>query len=171
MKTVKSKYKIWGGLTLLIFLNVLFLPFSWMAVYSTCKNLFTPNYEWQGIDIGIPFLLILLQLIFFTLFMTECKYIKVETDRIIFINPLFPFLRKTRFFTDYDYKQNVEEYSRGGYYEALWLIKNRKLKVRISSFYYSNYNELKNSIKIKDKGKLKINPFKQLGYLFGMKIS
>jgi len=169
-RTVKSKYKIWGGLTLLIFLNVLFLPFSWMAIYLTCKNLFTSNYEWQGIDIGIPFLIILLQLIFLVLLTTECKYMKVETDKITFINPIFPFLRKTIFFNEYDCKQIVEEYSSGGCYEALWLIKNRKLKVRISSFYYSNYSEIKNSIRIKDKGMLIINPFKQLGCLFGMKI-
>lgn len=170
MKTVKSKYKIFGGLILLIFLNAILLPLSWMVIFTTCKHLLTPDYEWQGIDFGIPGFIILLQLILLTLLMTDCKYIKVEKDKITFINPIFPFLRKTRYWNEYDYIQTVEEYSAGRFYEALWLIKNRKLKVRISSFYYSNYDELKNSINIENKGRFLINPFKQLGCLFGMKI-
>ena len=170
MEIVKSKYKLWGGLGLLIFLNVIWLPLFGAVVSTTLKQLPTPDYEWQGIDFGIPSFAILFQLIFLTLLTTECKYMKIEKDKITFINPIFPFLRKTKYWNEYDCKQTVDEYSSGGSYEALWLIKNGKLKVRISSFYYSNYDELKNSIILEDRGKLRINPLKQLGCLFGIKI-
>jgi hypothetical protein len=170
MRIVKSKYKIWGGFTLLIFLNAIWFLLSYKVVFTIGKRLFTPDYEWQGIDFGILSFFILFQLLLLTLLMTECKYIKVETDKITFINPLLPFLRKTKHLNEFDYMQTVEEVSRGGVYKALWLIKDRKLKIRISSFYYSNYNELQRSINLKNRGTLKINPFKQFGCLLGMKI-
>ena len=55
-------------------------------------------------------------------------------------------------------------------HEAIWLIKNNKLKDRISSFYYTNFTELKAEIKTKNLGELEINQFKQLLCLFGLSI-
>ena len=169
MKIVKTKYKIWGGFSLLIFLNVMWFFLFRVAVLKIYRNL-SMHEEWETGSIVVVSFIILMELIFIALFMSECKYMKVKPDKIIFINPILPFLRKTRYFSEYDYKQIVEEEARGGPHEALWLIKNRKLKVRISSFYYSNYSELKESIKIKDEGRLLINPFKQFGCILGMKI-
>ena len=153
----------------MIFLNALWFFVFWIVISRTYHAILT-HEELDTTIIAIVSFIILMELIFILLFMSECKYIKVEEDKVIFINPLLPFLRKTRYFSEYDYKQIVEEEARGGPHEALWLIKNGKLKVRISSFYYSNYSELKKSIKIMDKGRLLINPFKQIGCILGMKI-
>ncbi len=43
----------------------------------------------------------------------------------------------------------VDERSRHTTHEAVWLVKNEKLKGRFSSFYYTNYPELKAKIKTK----------------------
>jgi hypothetical protein len=83
---------------------------------------------------------------------------------------LFPFIRKTKSWNSYDYYQTVEENARGGTYEAIWLVKDNYIKDRISSFYYSNYLDLKKDVKTDYKGELAINSLQQLGYLLGLKI-
>jgi hypothetical protein len=60
------------------------------------------------------------------------------------------------------------EQSRGGAYEAIWLIKNNKVKARISSFYYLNYSVLKDSLNVVNRGERNTNPFIQLLYLLGL---
>ena len=169
MKPVKSKYKFFG-LASLIFVNTTSFIILWTVISEIYQRLLTPGYELEGIDIVFTIFAISLQSISLILLLTQCKYIKVKSDRIIFINPLLPFLRKTRYFNEFDYMQVVMEFSYVGDYGALWLIKDKKLKVRISSFYYSNIIELKNSINIEDRGVLYMNPLKQFGCLFGMKI-
>ena len=172
MKTVKSKYKILGGFTLVIVLNLLCLPLSSLILVSTIEAIFTLNNHWQGAEIGIACFIIFLQLFLLKGFVRDCKYIKIDEDKITFINPILPFLRKIKHLSEYEYKQTVEEVSGSDTREALWLIKNGKVTDRFSSFYYSNYDELKNNIAIENKGELRINPFKQIGHLlFGMKIS
>lgn len=66
--------------------------------------------------------------------MKDCRYIKIDDEKIIFINPVFPFIRATRYWKDFDYK------------------------------------ELKDSIVVKNNGRLRIGKFKQLACLLGMKI-
>jgi len=87
MKTVKSKYKIWGGLPLPAILNTVFLPFSWLSIISTNKNLLTPCYEWKGVDFGIPIFIIFMLLFLLFILMKDCRYIKIYADKITFVNP------------------------------------------------------------------------------------
>lgn len=170
MEIIKSKYKIFGGLTLLIAVNIGFALITYKVISNLYQKCNVQGYEWQDGDFIVSGILILFQLLSLFLLMKDCRYIIIEGDRITFINALLPFIRKTVRFNEYDYKQTVREYSRAGYYEAVWLIKNGKLKTRIFSFYYSNYEELKHSINTPNKGSLKINQFKQLGCLLGMKV-
>jgi len=168
--TTKSKYKILGGFGLLIALNGIAGILTWLVFIKLKTNPFFIE-NWQDKPTRISMLFVLgLQGVFLLLLMTQCKYLIVYTDKLRFINPLLPFIRKTRDWSDYDYFQTVQEYSRGGYHEAIWLIKNNKLKDRISSFYYTNFTELKAEIKTKNLGELEINQFKQLLCLFGLSI-
>jgi hypothetical protein len=170
MSNITSKYKLFGGLLLLSFINIIWFTITYKIIMKLNEKITDVSYKWETMDFTISGFVILLQLLFLFLLMKECRFIKVDNEKIIFINPVLPFLRKTKYFNEYDYKQTVREYSRGGYYEAVWLIKNGKLKDRISSFYYSNYSEIKDSINVNNRGRLKINEFKQLGCLLGMKI-
>lgn len=170
MSNITSKYKLFGGLPVLIFLNIIWLPLTWQVIKMLVENLSNPYHEWQGVGLGISVCLVFLQLLFLFLLMKECRYIHIDNEKIVYVNPILPFVRKVRFFNDYDYKQTVQEYSRGRSHEALWLIKEDKLKDRISSFYYANYAELKDHIKVEDKGIIPMNRFRQLGCLLGMKV-
>jgi hypothetical protein len=168
--TTKSKYKILGGFGLLLALNAVVGNLTWLVFIKLKTNPFFIE-NWQDRPTRISMLFVLgLQGIFLLLLMTQCKFIILNSGGLKLINPLFPFIRKTRDWSDYDYYQTVQEYSRGGFYEAIWLIKDNQLKDRISSFYYTNYTELKAGIKTMNMGKLEMNPFRQLFCLFGLKI-
>src|SRR5690606_27796930 len=134
-----------GGFLLLSFINIIWFTITYKIIIKLIEKISLENYQWETVDFTISGFVIFLQLLFLFLLMKECRFIKIDNEKIIFINPILPFLRKTIYFNEYDYKHTVREYSRGGYYEALWLIKNGKLKDRISSFYYSNYSEIKNN--------------------------
>ena len=55
-------------------------------------------------------------------------------------------------------------------YETLYIVKSKKIVERISSFDYSNYNDLKKVFENKLKLETKINFIQQLGVILGMKI-
>ena len=101
--------------------------------------------------------------------------VKVKThhdknDSIIFRNLFVPFFKKERSFSYYDYSKTIAERSQFTKYESLWLIKNGKVEDEVSSFIFSNYAKLKFEIKVKYKGKLKIDTFKQVACSLGKKI-
>ena len=106
---------------------------------------------------------------FLTLFSTQNRFIIADNDGITFINPLLPFLRSTYRWTDFDYYLTVDEGSQHSTHEAIWLIKNKRLKARFSSFYYSNYDDLIDQVRTKNKGDKYFNPFDQLFILTGLK--
>lgn len=127
------------------------------------------EYEFWTYKPFIPLLIIILEIYAVNLIL-QLKRITIEKDKVIFKNLIFPFLKKERMFTYYDFSKIVDEQSKAGSYESLWLFKNGKLENQISSFYYSNYAKLKFEIKVQHKGKLNINSFKQIYYKFGGKL-
>lgn len=98
------------------------------------------------------------------------KEIIIEKNKVIFKNLLFPFIKKERLFTYYDFSKFVDQHTKSGLYESLWLFKNGKLEDQISSFNYSNYTKLKFELKVQNKGKLKITTFKQIYLQLGGKL-
>jgi hypothetical protein len=168
---IKSTYKIFGGFGLLLVLTLVFSTLYFKVIETQFEN----NYDletWLNStnDIFFVSILSLWELVFLSLFMSQNKFIIIDNEEVIFINPLLPFIRKTRKSNEYDYFITVAEQSRGGEYEAIWLIKDNKIKDRISSFYYSNYYELKDNLSIRNEGERNINPFMQIFYLFGLRI-
>ncbi|MFP4092363.1 MAG: hypothetical protein ACLFT3_18790 [Cyclobacteriaceae bacterium] len=173
MEKVHSRYRLFGDFGLLIVLNGL-------IGIGTHRIVFDSDINYKVVDLlndseaRYVYLVILgLQSLFLILFMTQCKYIIIDENEISFVNPLFPILRRKLKWSDYDYWVFVDEHSRGKTHEAIWLIKDNKVRDRFSSFYYSNYSKLKNKIerKVKGKGKLRIGPFGQLTSILGMKIA
>ena len=164
-----SRYKLFGGFGLLLVLNALigFLTFKLLTAskisYAKVDLINDSSALFAySVIIGLNFLLLLL-------FMTQTKFLIADSNGITFINPLIPIFRKKRSWTDFDYFILVDEYSNYNTYEAVWLIKDKKIKGRFSSFYYSNYQELKRQIKTKPRGKKHFGPFDQLFALLGFK--
>lgn len=164
MYPIKAKYKF-TGFTLPVAANFLFGILTW-TVFSN-SDLSDPE-TWR--DGTSRFLLIFtggMQILLLFLFMTQCRFIIITETSVRFINPLLPFLVSKYDWADFDYCKSVEEYSRYQSHEAIWFIKDGKLRQRISSFYYSNYGALKRHIKTPYKGRLKMGPFKQMYCMLG----
>jgi hypothetical protein len=161
---VKSRYRI-VGLLAIILPNLLWGFLTWTLFSETD---FMDRETWM--DSSLLFLLFLiggLQLILMILLMTQCSYIIVTESMIRFINPLLPFISKTFYWSDFDYYHSIEEYSKYQSYKAIWIIKDGKIKKRISSFYYTNFATIFGTIKTPYKGKLKMNIIKQAYCLLG----
>jgi hypothetical protein len=122
-------------------------------------------------DSSFVLLIIFFLEIFALNLLRNLKKITIEKDKIIFQNILFPFIKKERLFSYYDFSKFIEERTKLGAYEALWLFKNGKLEDQISSFYHSNYTKLNSEIKIQNKGFLEITIFKSLFLKFGGRLN
>jgi hypothetical protein len=164
MKLINSRYTFWG-VGLLVGLNIGwgFITF----IVFTHKKIFAAE-TWGSIGTIAALLFILaMQVLFLILLATQSPRVIIDDKNIKFLSPLLPFWVSNYKWSDFDFYYTVEEQSRGGTYEAIWLVKNGKLKRRISSFYYSNYELLKEDIALPYQGRLSINPFKQLYCLLG----
>lgn len=175
MQRTHSFYKIFGGFGLLLAFNLCFgfLTYHFIAnlvAEDRLSNLFTLNYWLYDKERGISAFLLSLQLAAFLFFCSQNKFIIVAPHQISFVNPLLPFLWTTRKWGEYDYYVTVQESARGGPHEAIWLIKDGRIKNRISSFYYCNYRELEHKIGCRFAGSLDVGSFKQLLCLLGMKV-
>jgi hypothetical protein len=164
---MKSSLKI-SSIVLILIINFLIGILFWTIFINSGIKVFEFEF-WK--DIPLLLLLILFLEIFALSLLLNLKTIIIEKDKIIFQNIIFPFIKKKRLFSFYDFSKFVDEHTRYDSYETLWLFKNGKLEDRISSFYFSNYTKLKFEIKIKNKGKLKIGVFKQIYFIFGGKLN
>lgn len=163
---MKSNFKITSFL-LVLFINFLVGVLFWTIFIKAGMRIF--EYEFWTYKPLILLLIILLE-IFAVSLILQLKSITIEKDKVIFKNLIFPFLKKERLFSYYDFSKTVDEQSKSGSYESLWLFKNGKLENQISSFYYANYTKLKIELKVQHKGKLKINSFKKIYYKLGGKL-
>ena len=169
MNEIRSKYKFFGGVGLLILINLLVTSITIIVFIKLRGNYISHKALDKGAFIAIlPF--IILQALALMLFMTQCKIIVLTKGHITFINPIFQFNRRIIPFHEYDYFVTIEEYTEVKNWEAIWLIKDRKIKDRISSFYYKNYSNLKDQITIENKGQIYQSPLRQTLSIFGMKI-
>lgn len=169
MKKTYSRYKAFGGFGLLIGLNGL-ISFGTFKLLTASKVSYDKVDLLNDSDALFAYSIIIgLNLLCLLLLMTQSKFVITDSSGITFINPLIPILRKRRLWSEFDYFILVDEDSRYSTHEAVWLIKNEKVKGRFSSFYYSNYQELKRQIKTNGKGKKNFSPFGQLTALMGLK--
>lgn len=172
MNRIYSNYKVLGGFGLTICLNALIGIVNYTLIFDS-----KINYQVVDLindpDAMVAYLVLFgIQGLFLVLFITQNKFIISDKDQIAYINPLLPFLRTTNSWDIYDYWVIVNESSSAGTYEAIWLIKNNRIKNRFSSFYYTNYSKLKRNVEgsVKGKGQLKIGSLGQLTALLGFKI-
>lgn len=165
---VCSKYRLFA-VGLMILMNLVSALYFIFVFYTICdKNLINVwhyKYAILVVLVGIP-----LEFICLMFFFTQFKRIEISDNSISFATPLIPSLCTSTSWTDYDSCYSVQEYTSYRNYEAIWLIKDMRIKNRISSFYYSNYLEMRDAIKIDIKGQLKMTPLQQLLCMMGRKI-
>lgn len=166
MASVVSKFKI--------FPFVITGALNTIGIYYICSLLSIANIasvdDWiNGEVIMLAALCTLIGIIPFY-FLLQLKIISVNKDRIIFRTLIFPFIKREMLFSEYDYLYTNTEIIKGRIDYTIWLIKNKKLRDRISSFYYANYDEIIAAIHVKNKGELNIGYIKENLAHFGWKI-
>ncbi|MCC8132945.1 MAG: hypothetical protein LIP04_04690 [Tannerellaceae bacterium] len=164
---VRSHYRIISVLLALLVIGIL----SILGYFLICMLLLDPE-ALQGepvyVTVGLWIWLVLVFLVL-RIVLKDIRHIRIDQGKIVFIHPLLPFLRKSYRWKSLDYFLVVSEMSvRGGSRDAIWLIKNRRLKARIPGFYFANYYDLQNAIGVPSQGEAYINPFKQLLCAWGI---
>lgn len=127
-------------------------------------TLFIDRVEAFGSDYNLKFLYIAF-LMWFACFWLVSGTIKGVVsinfdDEVILIKNIFLIEKQSRL-KDFGGYETTFETSRGGTYEVLYLMKNKKTLVHISEFHFSNYKELKSLIekKLNNLGYIPFNYF------------
>jgi hypothetical protein len=165
MRRVISHYKLFGGFGLFILLNGLIGIGTFKLLTKLDWTDLINNSNTQAVYAFV----IGLQILFLWLFSTQNRFIIADNDGITFINPLLPVLRSKYRWTDFDYYLTVEESSSYSTHEAVWLIKDKRLKARFSSFYYSNFEDILDQVRTTSKSGRYLNPLDQFLILMGLK--
>ena len=90
------------------------------------------------------------------------------------VNYLFPIFNQNFQLENFDYYILVDEMTKNVPLEAIWFIKDNKVKLIIPGQLYSNYYEIRQEIskcKIENRGKVKLNPFQEIKARLGFKIN
>lgn len=160
---IQSKFKFFRPL-LVICLTLLLLCLSGFVLYAIVRS---------GGE--VPAAVLIFEILFvcgLILVSAELKSVTIRDERIIFTYPLRFFCRKTRPLSCYGACYIVAEHARDGEHDALWLVgKDGKLKDRISSAYYRNFDEMQKVLtNCPNSGRRHFGPFEQLGYMTGKRI-
>jgi len=90
------------------------------------------------------------------------------------VDYLFPIFNHNLQLKDFDYYVLIDEMTRNIPVEAIWFIKDDKVKLIFPGQLYSNYYEIRQEIskyKIENRGKVKLNPLQEIKARLGFKIN
>ena len=148
---VDSKFKVFGGRVAPILVLVL-LPVLWIQVLFLLY--FVPFDDVIALAIATPLVLIISYVTFFLYSYLEKRplVLFIHKDGLDYHNALLPFVKGQLALGNIDYVVTQEEKSKSGTYSATVLVENGKKRIIISSFVYSNYEELVNSLPWPHKG-------------------
>lgn len=134
---LKSKTKL---LYILFGFFAIFFSFAWLLIFSII--IFGSSSFAEGLSalpfLGIPFFLMVIFSSFLKSYTLNDKEIILK--KIVFIKV------KSYLWKDFDYFITTIETGKGGASEVLYLVKNKNLKIRISSGNYKNFYEMKRII-------------------------
>jgi hypothetical protein len=158
----KSQFKSFGFwlMTLMVLMGLLFF-----------LSAFLPSRTEQQKPVCIVTGLVLM-LLFGSQLWRDAKIILIDTfGRTISFKNLFTRQQTISSFDQFDGFIDTFQSSRGGTYRVIYLVKDRKFIRKISSFYYSNLDELQNSfVDIKYLGRQNFNIIKSFKILFNMPV-
>lgn len=163
MKRLESKYRLLGGFGILIVLCLVALGGVVVSCVNNHQNDGTGLFTLENGESGACFLALSILVMALILLSTQCRYIVMDESGISFANPIFPFFRRHYPWEYFDGFVTTGESLRyrPEKIEATWLLRNHKVSRRISSYYYSNYDELINNLKINNLGKRNFNMIEQ----------
>lgn len=120
------------------------IPFTILPIHLFFNRIeaFGPHYNFKFLFVGTLSVLASLYLILGTI--SRVVFFKMTNEEVIVKKMVQPELRIK--LEDLDGYETTIETSRGGNYEVIYLMKNRKSLVHISEFHIANYKELKNEI-------------------------
>ncbi|MCD8261218.1 MAG: hypothetical protein LUD15_06820, partial [Bacteroides sp.] len=161
--TTKSHYKLSSLLFMIWMVTILGITCGFLLV----KALFNKDLTGHVLTARILSVCVfILELLYIWLFMTECKRIEASEKEITFINPVFPFIRKTVSWSTFDYYIIITDSNGYGIYDTIWLIKDKRLKSRISGYSVKNLPEIIAAIRLPYKGHPKIKDSKNFSCRF-----
>jgi len=163
MKNMHSSYKK-GSIILALFVNIALVYLTGLLIFSVTGNIISGRWDGNFVIIFITLLLLFMTSLTLRILMVDARYIIANEEYILFINPILPFIRKRVYWTDYDCYYHVKERSQYDNYKTIWLVKDGKVKDRISSFYYKNYSKIKATAAkhVSGKGILRMSNFTQI---------
>ena len=160
---MKSKRKF-DTILILSFL-IFILSFITFGIVSDSIIELTNEFSWTELLRVIKWI---------SLYLILYRFFYLANIKIIVNKNLIEF---KRLFTSEKYKPEEldyyfidSEFANFNRYETLYIVKSKKIVERISSFDYSNYNDLNKVFENKLKLETKINFIQQLGVILGMKI-
>lgn len=162
---LKSKSFIW--LTILTLFGLLFIVY-WIVIFFD-SIFFEKDISSESLII-LPVLLIPC-IILYTFFENLNAFEFTKESVIIYKLHFIKF--KSIDWKDLDYSFNTIESNKNGYFEVIYLVKNKKLILKISESNFKNYKEIKNfiSIQIQNKGFIDLGFFNSIKYLTKGKIN
>ena len=178
MKDINSKYRLEAilGMVLVTIISIGMIVWSIQAFYE--------KYSSGKSHIIFPFfVLVTLLMTLLILVITNTKSVKITDHYIKFRYAFLPFITTKIQRKDIDgyttvmEKRNTVISASGAPVpvsfsdkEAIWIFTNGKLKLRLSSIFYKNYDDLKNGLNNLDRIKVKAdNSFVQLLYMTGLR--
>jgi len=158
--TVRSRYRIIPVLLILLS-NLLLGGVCWLLLSIILKDPEALDDLAVGGKIFMG-LIFLTELMLLHILMVGCRRIKTDSQRIVFIHPFFPFIRRSFKWKKLDYHLTVMEYAKyNGRHETVWIIRRGRVKACISSLYIRNFMEIKDSLHIPDRGERHITWYKK----------
>ena len=148
---VDSKFKVFGGrvapILALVLLPVLWIQVLFLLYYVTFDDVI-------ALAIATPLVLIISYVTFILYSYLEKRplVLFIHKDGLDYHNALLPFVKGQLALGNIDYVVTQEEKSKSGTYSATVLVENGKKRIIISSFVYSNYEELVSSLPWPNKG-------------------
>lgn len=162
-KTIYSIPKVFGGFGLTIILN-LFLGFlTYKLLFDSKIHIFDPD-SWMNKDSLVPLIFVIfLELLVLKLLFNDNRLIIVKEDRIIFISWCLPIFFKIRNKSSYQgCAFDTERDKYGNVHRIMYFIEDDMIADRISSFYYSNYDELVHNLGLNKVTQRKVSYWKKI---------
>jgi hypothetical protein len=132
-------------LLLMSFLSA-FITYAIISVHFFESDLFGSALTKEQSVIFIIFFF-LITLLFIKVLIVSALRIEIDTNKQeIILTHIFLKTKKKYLFSDFDYYIDTVEESRQGSFKAIYLIKNKRLKMAIRGFYYSNIDELQDAL-------------------------
>lgn len=139
--SLHSRFKFWA-----FFIVALLLLVTGLLTFVTAKILERPNLPPFGVFVFLAlFIFVWIWLIFGEL-RTKVVKVNIEGEEVIISNYMGLGTKRVYCFSQFEGLETALLPSKYDTYEYLYLIENGKKVVKLSQFYHSNYDDLKNAL-------------------------